>query len=60
MTGAGAQSALNQQMFRALFDTSGGRLLTMGEAVMRAKSLTTDPDIRSTWILFGDPAMRLK
>jgi hypothetical protein len=60
MTAPGDQATLNQQMFRALFDTSGGRLLTLGEAVMRAKSLTGDPDVRRTWILFGDPAMRLK
>ena len=32
----------------------------IGEAAMRAKAATGDPDIRKTWILFGDPATRLR
>jgi hypothetical protein len=54
------QQMLNQEMLRAVFDTSGGRPLTVGEAVIRAKSLAGDLDVRRTWILFGDPSMRLK
>ncbi len=30
----------------------------LGVMVLRAKSGTTDNDVRRTWILFGDPAMR--
>lgn len=33
---------------------------TIGEAAMRAKSATADRDVRSSWILFGDPTMRLR
>ncbi|HTS30923.1 MAG TPA: C25 family cysteine peptidase [Bryobacteraceae bacterium] len=31
---------------------------TIGRLVLNAKSVTTDNDVRRTWILFGDPAMR--
>ena len=36
------------------------RRLTLGEAVMNAKTATTDDDVRKTWILFGDPSMKLR
>ncbi|MEK6304175.1 MAG: C25 family cysteine peptidase [Acidobacteriota bacterium] len=52
-----AQSALNQAFYRELF---GPTPLTVGEAASRAKSAVTDSDVRRTWILFGDPAMRIK
>lgn len=60
MTGPNGQELLNQQMFRSIFDQNGGSSLTLGEAVMRAKTLVSDTDVRRTWILFGDPSMRLK
>ena len=31
----------------------------LGLLILRAKSGTTDNDVRRTWILFGDPAMRI-
>jgi len=31
----------------------------LGLMVLRAKSVTTDDDVRRTWIWFGDPAMKL-
>src|SRR5262249_50606726 len=34
--------------------------LTIGEAAARAKTGVADQDVRKTWILFGDPAMRLR
>jgi hypothetical protein len=58
MTAPSSQSVLNQQMYRFVFDTS--LRLTLGEATMRAKALVSDPDVRRTWILFGDPTTRLK
>jgi len=33
---------------------------TLGAAILKTKAGTTDPDVRRTWILFGDPAMRLR
>ena len=59
MTGPSGQELLDQQMLKAIFDTSNGTL-TLGEAILRAKALTNDPDVRRTWILFGDPSMKLK
>ena len=32
----------------------------LGRLVLRAKAGTTDTDVRRTWILFGDPAMKLQ
>jgi len=33
--------------------------LPLGAAILQSKTLTSDRDVRRTWILFGDPAMRL-
>jgi len=33
---------------------------SLGRLILDAKSGTTDNDVRRTWILFGDPAMRLQ
>jgi hypothetical protein len=62
MTTPAEQSVLNQQLYRLLFggDPATGKPLTLGEAVAKAKVVVIDPDIRRTWILFGDPTMRLK
>jgi hypothetical protein len=32
----------------------------VGEAVARAKAAASDPDVRRSWMLFGDPSMQLK
>lgn len=53
------QSAVNQELYRQLFVTKG-QAATVGEAVMRAKAATGNSDVRQTWLLFGDPATRLK
>lgn len=60
MTTAEEQSVMNQQMFRLVLDTANARSLTLGEATVKAKSAVSDRDIRRTWILFGDPTMRLR
>lgn len=52
------QAAMNQQLFRLLFDSRS--VLTMGEAAMNAKAVISSSDIRRTWILFGDPTTRFK
>ena len=33
---------------------------TLGESVVKAKAKIADPDVRRTFILFGDPAMQMK
>jgi len=55
------QSLMNRELYGLLFGASGGaQPRTLGEAVLRAKSAVRDADVRSTWILFGDPTMRLR
>jgi hypothetical protein len=57
------QALLNLELYRQLFDGAGR---TLGEAVQRAKALFVDErsadaqDVRRSWILFGDPSLRLK
>ncbi|HME44940.1 MAG TPA: C25 family cysteine peptidase, partial [Syntrophorhabdales bacterium] len=57
LTDPGPQSVMNQELIRVLFS---GVHATIGQAVVRAKTATTDPDVRKTWNLIGDPAMRVK
>lgn len=56
-TRALAQEALMTQFVSALAQGSGVRA---GDAVRAAKGATTDADVRSTWVLLGDPAMPLR
>jgi len=56
MTGPAEQAIMNRVLYRNLFNGS----MTIGEAVARAKASVIDPDIRRTWILLGDPTMKLK
>ncbi|MGH9443504.1 MAG: C25 family cysteine peptidase [Thermoanaerobaculia bacterium] len=56
MTGILGETAMNQRLFSYLFN---GTHPTLGDAVAQAKSATTDPDVRRTWIFFGDPTMKL-
>jgi hypothetical protein len=52
---------MNQELFRIIFaggQTSSGAL-TLGEAVKNAKSSISDPDVRLTYVLFGDPTSRI-
>ena len=59
LCGADTQLEMDMEMFRQLFTSTGGPL-TLGEAVRRAKASTGDQDIRASYIVFGDPAMRLR
>jgi len=52
------QALLNKELYRLLFNRYSS--VTLGEAVMRAKSAPVSADVRRTWILLGDPAMKLK
>jgi hypothetical protein len=51
------QAVMAQELFRRLFN---GGDVTLGEAVMRAKSVVSERDVRTSWILFGDPMMKLR
>ena len=62
LTFPGEQAALNQNLYRSLFGgdrSTTGESLTLGEAAVRAKAAVNDGDLRRTWILLGDPTMRL-
>jgi len=51
------QNAIDQEFYRMLF---GVQPATLGDAARGAKLVTSDADVRRTWTLFGDPAMRLR
>ena len=51
------QALMGHELFSNLFGVPN---LTLGQAVARAKFAATDPDVRKSWILFGDPTMRLR
>ena len=57
LTDPEGQLIMNKELIQLLFNGQG---LTIGEAIMRAKQVVPDADIRKTWILFGDPTLRLK
>jgi len=57
MTEPTGQNLIDQEFYRLLF---GAQPLTLGEAARAAKAVTPDRDVRRTWTLLGDPAMRLR
>ncbi|MGA9773946.1 MAG: C25 family cysteine peptidase [Blastocatellia bacterium] len=59
MTASADQVAMNQEFIRLIFSNSNQQL-TLGEAIAGAKAVANDLDVRRTWILFGDPTMRLR
>jgi len=52
------QAAMNQQLYRLLFQDSSNPLF--GEVTRKAKLAIRDSDVQRTWILLGDPTMRLR
>ncbi|MEE8349765.1 MAG: C25 family cysteine peptidase, partial [Acidobacteriota bacterium] len=56
LTSPMAQLELEQELFRLLSQQDG---LTLGEAVARAKASSDDPDVRRSWIFFGDPLTKI-
>jgi hypothetical protein len=57
LTDPSGQDLLNRTATMRLFDSSAPSL---GDVVLDAKATATDRDIRNTWILFGDPSMKLR
>jgi hypothetical protein len=56
-TEAEPQFAMSQQFYRQLFSGTGMRI---GDAARAAKFATSNNDVRRTWMLLGDPSMRLR
>jgi hypothetical protein len=59
MTAPNVQSTANQELYRLLFGKGDASIL-LGDAVRGAKAAAGNEDVRRTWILFGDPTMRLR
>jgi hypothetical protein len=59
MTRPEAQAKLNREAYRLLFSEASVRP-TLGEALKQAKAAVADLDVRRTWVLLGDPTMRLR
>jgi Peptidase family C25 len=61
-TVAGAQELVDQEMVRQLFNGTNtkGQSLTIGEAAMRAKAVAHNEAVIQSWILLGDPLVRLR
>jgi hypothetical protein len=57
LTAPGPQFQMDQTLVKTLFAQPS---ITLGDAVLLSKQNITDPDVRKTFILFGDPLMRLK
>lgn len=57
LTDPAPQFGMDEALMQYLFTTPAQ---TIGEATKNAKQGVTDPDVRRTWILFGDPSMTLK
>jgi len=54
LTSPEAQMPVNQALLGALF--AAGPQVRLGDAVAAAQKISDTPDIRRTFILFGDPA----
>jgi uncharacterized repeat protein (TIGR01451 family) len=50
------QNAVNRELYRVL---AANPSITIGELVARAKAGTDDHDVRTTWVLLGDPTLKL-
>ena len=57
MTSPIDQGLLNQQFYRQLYSN---RTVRIGDAARVSKAAVSDKDVQRTWILFGDPTMRLR
>ena len=55
VTDPNGQADMNQALVPSLFQG-----LTLGESTVKAKQNVADPDVRRTWILFGDPTTRIR
>lgn len=58
LTEPDSQALVDQQLMRLLFAAEPSR--TLGDVVRGAKEATANMDVRRTWILFGDPTMRIR
>jgi hypothetical protein len=62
MTAPPVQETMSEAFYKTIFGAVGLKRnsLTLGEAVREAKRRIADSDVRRTWVLLGDPAMKLR
>jgi hypothetical protein len=66
MTTPEQQAAMSQELYAAIFSGTPTHDIplpiapTLGDAIIRAKASISNPDVRNTWILFGDPTTKLR
>lgn len=61
LTEPNSQNVMNSELYRQIFNSNSlGNALTIGEMIKKAKQVTSDPDIRRTWVLLGDPTMKIR
>ncbi|MCU1265033.1 MAG: hypothetical protein JWM21_1351 [Acidobacteria bacterium] len=51
------QHEMNGRLYQLLY---GSSTIPLGDAIKDAKTFTNDIDVRRTWILFGDPSMKIR
>ena len=51
----GTQQSFNLLLYQYLF----GKGMTLGEALIMARTVVVDQDVRNTYVLFGDPTLRV-
>jgi hypothetical protein len=57
LTDPSGQNVIDLEFYRQVF---AAQPATLGDASRAAKATTSDVDVRRTWTLFGDPAMRVR
>jgi hypothetical protein len=58
LTTPDGQIPANRELMRLLYQN--GTAPRLGDAVRQAKAVTTNSEVRRTWILFGDPTMTIR
>jgi hypothetical protein len=51
------QRQMELELYRQLY---GSQSLSLGDAIRIAKAASTDRDVRTTWIFFGDPSIKIR
>jgi hypothetical protein len=51
------QRQMELELYRQLY---GSQSLALGDAIRIAKAASTDFDVRTTWIFFGDPSIKIR
>jgi Peptidase family C25/Calx-beta domain len=57
LTEPAGQNTIDLEFYRRIF---AAQPATLGDASRAAKGTATDADVKRTWTLFGDPAMRIR